>query len=1094
MKLPFAFFILLFAAFTASQQARAADYALNFGGDNGWALHATVSVTDAAGNTFVTGHAPFDTGFNGVRYTAFGETGFFVAKIDPTGMVLWAKGFGGPVARIDANAIAVGPDGSVAVIGRYDDGALTIPLLKKLGQVDGFVMKLDADGSLLWSHPFGGANAYSNTSGVAVDGQGYVLVTGNYFNASLTDPPLPAKQAAFAIRYDKQGGTVWARTYGGGGVSFGRAAVDAGGNGYIAGSLTFGTFAGLAPYGTSDALALKIDASSGDVVWARNFGGRGGAYVSGSALALDSTGNVFLAAEMSRTSLTTPPVSLIGNQDLAALKLDPSGNLLWARNYGGPKLFAQISSVAVSGNGHLFLAGGHSLGSAGLTTPSLPRIGPRDGVLLEIDSAGSIVQADNFGGAGARAFLIGVGVDAAGNRYPIGNVSEANLTRPPLATRTRSDSIFALKMDPSGAIVRATNYVSTLGGEAGITASATDASGNLFVTGTFYVLQMNVGGIVLDRIGTTNTFVAKFDSSGIVAWAKAFGMPTTLDNVTTVASSGIALDPTGDIYVAGMSSVNSSAPSGGRQIVRNGLMMKLDANGNTIWTRDVGGSATTVVSAVASDRSGGVLVSGEFADGNLISPSITRIGDNDAFVAKLDSAGNNVWAQNFGGAGAKAHAKGLAVDTAGNAYLAGWFENASLTTPGMSRLGSRDALLVKIDPSGQTVWSRGFGGGNASTSAYANAVAVAPTGKIYLAGNFEFSDLATPPLTRVSLGSHGMLIGLDAQGAVQWAERFGAADGFPTFASAVDVDASGNVFSCVNSRSFKGIDVPGVAGAGSGSAYTFRYDASGKLLWSHATSGPSATAECTSIAADNADNVYLGGYFAFGDLASPPVARIGGRDALVVKHAAHFGIANAGLVVNASGPLHLGQKSIVFATLSGSPVPSGAVVVSADGKSCSIFLIGGVGTCQLQTSAIGIRTVTGRYTGDDQYAPQEVSVTLVVKPTLDVDGNGASDPLTDGLLILRYAFGLRGEALTKDGVGSGATRTDPAAIAGYLDQVRSTLDVDGDGSLDALTDGVITIRYLFGVRGEDLIRGTIGVRATRTTASAIEAYVESLVR
>ena len=84
-----------------------------------------------------------------------------------------------------------------------------------------------------------------------------------------------------------------------------------------------------------------------------------------------------------------------------------------------------------------FLAGGHSLGSAGLTTPSLPRIGPRDGVLLEIDSAGSIVQADNFGGAGARAFLIGVGVDAAGNRYPIGNVSEANLTRPPLATRTR---------------------------------------------------------------------------------------------------------------------------------------------------------------------------------------------------------------------------------------------------------------------------------------------------------------------------------------------------------------------------------------------------------------------------------------------------------------------------------------------------------------------------------------------------------------------------------------------------------------------------------------------------------------------------------
>lgn len=1091
MRLPFAFLIFLFAALTASNRAIAADYALNFGGDGASSATATVSVTDAAGNTFIVGRNSSVPEFNGVPFTSFGETGIFVAKVDPAGAVVWVKGFGGPKARMEAHAIAVAPDGGVVVVGRNESGNTTIPPLSKLGEIDGFVMKLDGNGTLSWSHPFGGAKVYAFTHGVAVDSQGYVMITGHYgYWDAPTNPPLPAGDQTFAIRYDKLGTMIWARAYVTRAVSFGKIAVDANGNGYVVGS---GDFPGLTMRGASDIVAFKVDASNGDVVWARNFGGPG-VYASGAAIALDPAGNVFVGAQFSRNAMTTPPLSLIGEQDVALLKLDPSGNLLWGKNYGGPKVYAQLSGIAVTGNGHVLLAARQGLSGTGLTTPVLPRIGPLDAVLLEIDPAGTIVQANSFGGPGTRTSLVGIGVDGAGNRYPVGNFSGGNLTQPPLASHARFGSIFALKMDAAGATVRAREYVSTYGGEAGVTATATDSSGNLFVTGTFDVLQMNIGGVVVNPIGTRNTFVAKFDSSGSVEWAKVLGIPTSLDNTTRMESSGIAVDPVGGVYVGGLSLVLSSSSSGPVQVVQTGFVTKLDPNGNTSWTRDVGGSAITALSAIAVDGFGGVLVAGEFANGNLSSPPVVRIGATDAFVAKLDSAGNDVWARGFGGPGAKAHGKGLTVDVAGNSYLAGWFENASLTTPAMSRLGLRDALLLKIDPSGQTLWSRSFGGGNASASAYANAVAVASTGKIYIAGNFELSDLATPPLMRVSAGSHGMIIGLDAQGAIDWAEPFGAANGTATTATSVAVSGSGDVLAAVNSRSWNGLDIPGVASAGNVSTYTFRYNAQGNRLWSHSYGGSAAFTESTSIAVDNAGNVHLGGSFASGNLTSPPLVRIGGRDALVVKHGTHFGNAIAGFSMDASGPVHLGQKSIVFTTLGGSPTPTGAVVVFTDGRSCTIFLTAGLGTCQLQAGVIGMRTVTGRYTGDDQYAPQEVSVALVVKPTLDVDGNGSADSLTDGLLIMRYAFGLRGEQLTRDSIGPGAIRTDPVAIAGYLDQVRSTLDVDGDGNLDALTDGLALVRYLFGVRGDDLIRGSIGVHATRTTAPVIEAYVDSLVR
>ena len=109
---------------------------------------------------------------------------------------------------------------------------------------------------------------------------------------------------------------------------------------------------------------------------------------------------------------------------------------------------------------------------------------------------------------------------------------------------------------------------------------------------------------------------------------------------------------------------------------------------------------------------------------------------------------------------------------------------------------------------------------------------------------------------------------------------------------------------------------------------------------------------------------------------------------------------------------------------------------------------------------------------------------------LDIDGNGDTDALTDGLLALRYLFAFTGNTLIDGVIGPGATRDTASEITNYLDGARDImLDVDGNGMADALTDGILFIRYLFGFTGETLISGAVALDATRTTASQIEAHL-----
>jgi hypothetical protein len=112
---------------------------------------------------------------------------------------------------------------------------------------------------------------------------------------------------------------------------------------------------------------------------------------------------------------------------------------------------------------------------------------------------------------------------------------------------------------------------------------------------------------------------------------------------------------------------------------------------------------------------------------------------------------------------------------------------------------------------------------------------------------------------------------------------------------------------------------------------------------------------------------------------------------------------------------------------------------------------------------------------------------------LDIDSDGQTGALTDGLLILRHLFGFSGSTLTDGAVALGASRTSPEAVREYLQVNAAELDIDGDSETDALTDGLLILRYLFGFRGDTLVSAALSGSASRSVPSDIESYLSNRI-
>jgi hypothetical protein len=124
------------------------------------------------------------------------------------------------------------------------------------------------------------------------------------------------------------------------------------------------------------------------------------------------------------------------------------------------------------------------------------------------------------------------------------------------------------------------------------------------------------------------------------------------------------------------------------------------------------------------------------------------------------------------------------------------------------------------------------------------------------------------------------------------------------------------------------------------------------------------------------------------------------------------------------------------------------------------------------------------------------TATRTLRPSVadDIDADGQTDALTDGLLKLRWMFGFTGATLIASAVDTqNCTRCSATDIFNYLNDSGLTFDIDGDGEKTALTDGLLNLRWMFGFRGAILIAGAVDTQnCTRCNATDIENYIAGL--
>ncbi|MGC4079489.1 MAG: hypothetical protein QM702_21105 [Rubrivivax sp.] len=189
--------------------------------------------------------------------------------------------------------------------------------------------------------------------------------------------------------------------------------------------------------------------------------------------------------------------------------------------------------------------------------------------------------------------------------------------------------------------------------------------------------------------------------------------------------------------------------------------------------RAYGGPDLQLVSGVTSDGSGNIVVTGSFwKTTNLGGGDLTSVGDNDGFVATYDARCHLVYARVFAGAGDQYVAR-VATDSGGNVFVV-------VNTQSPLDVGTTSgAVLVKLSPSGATVWSRNIGA--SATSVY--GLAIGKGGELFLGGSAK----ATTDLGGGPIPSGGFVLALDPSGAYLWSRPAGAS------VSTLDVDLHGDV-------------------------------------------------------------------------------------------------------------------------------------------------------------------------------------------------------------------------------------------------------------------------------------------------------------
>jgi len=410
------------------------------------------------------------------------------------------------------------------------------------------------------------------------------------------------------------------------------------------------------------------------------------------------------------------------------------------------------------------------------------------------------------------------------------------------------------------------------------TGVSTDASGNVYILGETQGTIATSGAYQTAFLDNQDAFLAKFSSTGNLAWATYYG-----SNVYT--STGISIDASSQVYITGSTrSSTGMATSGAFQTSNGGegaFLAKFTNSGGLIWATyfggadSSGGASNTQGLGISSDISGNVFITGTTTSkSNLASSGSFQsiyAGGGDAYLAKFSTTGSFLWSTYYGGEGAES-GNSVSTDQNGNAYITGnTTSNNSIATSGSHQTsyggGTNDVFVAKFSSSGNLSWATYYGG---SGNDQGLGISADASGNIYITGSTNSSNgIATSGAHQTTFGGSGtnnvgdvFIAKFRSSGILSWSTYFGGNADDAGYG--IHADGWGSIYITGYSKSNTGIATTGAyltSNTGGWDAFLAKFADSGILSWATYYGGSQGYEgnEGFGVTSDPFGNIYMGG-------------------------------------------------------------------------------------------------------------------------------------------------------------------------------------------------------------------------------------------
>lgn len=405
---------------------------------------------------------------------------------------------------------------------------------------------------------------------------------------------------------------------------------DVYGCGAFFGSAQFGTYT-LTSVSGSAAYVTKTN-TSGNVLWAMRFSGTANVYPK--SITCDEAGDVYVMGQFGGACSFGPyTLNSVSGSDCFIAKVNAAGTVLWAKQMGSATYPGMFFSVTSDHSGNLYATGYFQgtgiFGATTLTTTNYMNVF----VLKMNTQTGTIAWAKQMGAGTMYATANTVVTDHAGNIYVGGIFQGSGTFDSQTLTSAGGEDIFIAKLEPvTGNVLWMKQWGSTSGDA--VSCLATDATGNLYFTGSFYG-TVAFGAFNLVASGNGDIVTGKINpSTGDIVWAKAWGGVNNFDS-----GESIQIDSKGNVYVCGyyVDQASFDQYTSGMMWGENIFIARVDAfSGAVVWVQQMGGAGNERASGLACDASGNIYMTGSFEySATFGSFTLTPAGGMDAFLVKV---------------------------------------------------------------------------------------------------------------------------------------------------------------------------------------------------------------------------------------------------------------------------------------------------------------------------------------------------------------------------------------------------------------------------------------------------------------------------